>query len=360
VAEFLNILWLNHRDPKHPFAGGAEVRIQEIGKRLVQNGHSVKLVCERWPGSEKTEFLDGIEVLRIGNKYTIHLEVPFLVKSFDGDVVIDDMAHALPWESQFFTPKPVIGQVHHVHQGVLDFELNPIIAKTLTLSERAIKYYKSVIAVSLSTKQALINLGVNKNRVRVIPNGVDTNFYKPTTKSAIPTILWVGRVKRYKRVEHVLSAFNLIEKLLPEAQLFIVGNGDYLESVKSYAAKLGLKNVFFSGFVDEKKKASLMASSWVTVSSSFVEGWGMTMTESAACGTPAVAYDVPGLRDSVSNNETGLLVDDGNVRALAQNLLRILQDEQLRVRLGVNALERTKQFSWNKVAQEFGDFLASQ
>jgi glycosyltransferase involved in cell wall biosynthesis len=86
----------------------------------------------------------------------------------------------------------------------------------------------------------------------------------------------------------------------------------------------------------------------------------MTMTESAACGTPAVAYDVPGLRDSVSNNETGLLVDDGNVRALAQNLLRILQDEQLRVRLGVNALERTKQFSWNKVAQEFGDFLASQ
>ena len=357
MAEFLNILWLNHRDPKHPFAGGAEVRIQEIGKRLVQNGHSVKLVCERWSGSEKTEFLDGVEVSRIGNKYTIHLEVPFLVKGFDGDVVIDDMAHALPWESQFFTNKPVIGQVHHVHQDVLDFELNPIIAKTLTLSERTIKYYKSVIAVSESTKQALIDLGVCKKHVRVIPNGVDTDFYKPAAKSATPTILWVGRVKRYKRVEHVLSAFRFILKQLPDAQLIIVGNGDYLENIESYSAKLGLKNVFFPGFVDEKTKALLMASSWVIVSSSFVEGWGMTITESAACGTPAVAYDVPGLRDSVSNNETGLLVSDGNVTSLAQNLLRILQDEQLRETLGNNALKRTKRFSWNKIAKEFSDFL---
>jgi glycosyltransferase involved in cell wall biosynthesis len=357
VAKFLNILWLNHRDPKHPFAGGAEVRIQEIGKRLVQNGHSVKLVCERWSGSKKVEFLDGIEVIRIGNKYTVHLEVPFTVNRFNCNIIIDDMAHALPWGSQFFTHKSVIGQVHHVHQNVLDFELNPIVAKALTLSERAIKYYKSVIVVSESTKKALIDLGVCENRLKVIPNGVDTDFYKPSIKSAVPTILWVGRVKRYKRVEHVLLAFSIIEKQLPDAKLIIVGNGDYLENIKSLAAKLGLKNVFFPGFVVEKKKVLLMASSWVIVSSSFVEGWGMTITESAACATPAVAYDVAGLRDSISNNETGLLVSDGNFNALAQNLLRILQDEQLRVKLGNNALNRAKQFSWDKVTQEFSDFI---
>jgi glycosyltransferase involved in cell wall biosynthesis len=176
-------------------------------------------------------------------------------------------------------------------------------------------------------------------------------------KSPSPTILWVGRVKRYKRVDHVLLAFSLIEKQLPDAKLIIVGAGDYIENIKSFARKLCLKNVFFPGFVEEKQKAMLMASSWVIVSSSFVEGWGMTITESAACGTPAVAYDVAGLRDSISNNETGLLVSDGNVKALAQNLLRILQDEQLRVKLGNNALVRTKQYSWNKVAQEFSDFL---
>jgi glycosyltransferase involved in cell wall biosynthesis len=353
----LNILWLNHRDPKHPYAGGAEVRIHEIGKRLVQNGHSVKLICERWPGSPKIEFLDGIEVIRIGNKYTIHLVVPFLLNRFGCDVIIDDMAHALPWESHFFTRKSVIGQVHHVHQGVLDFELNPVLAKTLILGERTIKYYKAVIVVSESTKKALIDLGVSKNKVKVIPNGVDTDFYSSMPKSPSPTILWVGRVKCYKRVEHVLLAFSRIEKQLPDAKLIIVGDGDYLENIKDYAEKLKLKNVFFHGFVDEKEKAMLMASSWVIVSSSFVEGWGMTITEGAACGTPAVAYDVAGLRDSISNNETGLLVSDGDVDALAQNLLRLLQDENLRTKLGKNALNRTKQFSWDKVTQEFSDFL---
>lgn len=355
----MNILWLNHRDPKHPFAGGAEVRISEIGKRLVQNGHSVKLICERWHGSEKTEFLDGIEVIRVGNQYTIHLEVPFLINKFNCQVVIDDMAHALPWESHFFTQKSVIGQVHHVHQSVLDLELSPFLAKALTLSERAIKYYKAVIVVSESTKKALINLGVNGNRVCVIPNGVDTDFYQPIAKSPTPTILWVGRVKRYKRVNHVLLAFSIIEKQRPDAQLIIVGDGDYIDNAKSLAKKLCLKNVVFKGYVESKEKAMLMASSWVTVSSSFVEGWGMTITESAACGTPAVAYDVPGLRDSIRNNETGLLVKDGNVNALAQNLLWVLQDEKFREQLSRNALEWTKQLSWNKVAKDFSRFLES-
>lgn len=359
MVKFLNILWVNHRDPKNPFAGGAEVRIHEIGKRLVQNGHSVKLVCERWPGSKKTEFLDGIEVVRTGNKYSIHFQVPFLVRKFSGDVVIDDVAHAFPWISQFFTHKSVVGQVHHVHQNALAFELNPVVAKTVAISEKAIKYYKAVIVVSESTKQALINLGVQKDRMRVIPNGIDTDFYKPMAKSPSPTIIWVGRVKRYKRVDHVLLAFSIVEKQLPEAKLIIVGTGDYLENIKSLAKKLRLKNVFFSGFVDEKTKVMLMASAWVIVSSSVVEGWGMTITEGAACGTPAVAYDVAGLRDSISNNETGLLVSDGNIGALAQNLLRVLQDTQLRVNLCNNALKRTEQFSWDKIAKDFSDFLES-
>lgn len=354
----MNILWLNHRDPKHPLAGGAEVRIHEIGKRLVQNGHTVKLICERWSGSEKIEFLDGIEVIRIGNKYTIHLEAPLIINRFSNcSIIIDDIAHAFPWGSQFFTNKPVIGQIHHVHQNVLNFELHPALAKTLAFSERAIKYYKAVIVVSESTKKALINLGVSENRMRVIPNGIDTDFYKPMAKSSSPTILWVGRVKRYKRVDHVLLAFSLIEKLLPDAKLIIVGTGDYIETLKKLARKLKLKNIVFLGFVEEQEKVMLMASSWVIVSSSFVEGWGMTITEGAACGTPAVAYDVGGLRDSVSNNETGLLVSDGNINALAQNLLRVLQDTQLRIKLGNNALIRAKHFGWNKVAQDFSDFL---
>ena len=201
------------------------------------------------------------------------------------------------------------------------------------------------------------NLGVPGNKVKIITNGIDLTHYKPSAKACSPTISWVGRVKRYKRVDHVLLAFSLITKQIPNAKLIIIGNGDYLENIKKIAIKLHLSNVIFTGAVDEKKKVMLMSSSWVTVSSSLIEGWGLTITESAACGTPAVAYDVAGLRDSVRNNETGLLVSDGDVKALAQALLRVLQDEQLRITLSENALRWAMEFSWDKVAKEFISFL---
>ena len=351
-------MWINHRDPEHPDAGGSELRIREIGKRLVQNGHCVKLVCERWSGSKNIEFLDGIEVERVAGKYSIHLKVPFLLNNDDYDFVIDDIAHAIPWESHFFTNKCVIAQVHHVHQEVLKFELNPVLANMIAISERTIKYYNDIIAVSESTKNALIHdLGVSESKIKIITNGIDAAHYKPSAKASSPTILWVGRVKRYKRVDHVLLAFSLITKQISNAKLIIVGEGDYLENVKKMARNLHLSNVIFTGAVDEQKKVSLMASSWVIVSSSLLEGWGMTITESAACGTPAVSYDVAGLRDSIRSNETGLLVSDGDVRALAQALLRVLQDEQLRVTLSKNALRWAAEFSWDKVAKEFIAYL---
>ena len=357
----MNVLWINHRDPKHPLAGGAEVRIHEIGKRLVENNHSVKLVCERWPGLKKIDYLDGIEIERTANKYLIHMKVPILLNRHSYDVVIDDTAHAIPWESQFFTNKRVIAQVSHVHQKVLKFELSPILANMIAKSERSLKYYKDIIAVSCSTKNVLIQeLGVPKNRIKIIKNGVDTAHYKPSSKACMPTILWVGRIKRYKRIDHVLLAFALVTKQIPDAKLIIVGTGDYLETVKKIAANLHFSNVFFTGAIEEKEKVAMMASSWVTVSSSLTEGWGMTITESAACGTPAVAYDVAGLRDSIRNDVTGLLVSDGNVVALSQALIRVLQDEQLRTMLSCNALHcASKECSWDEVAKEFTDYLES-
>jgi glycosyltransferase involved in cell wall biosynthesis len=360
LASNLNIIWINHRDPKHPQAGGAEVRMHEVGKRLVQYGYSVKLICERWAGSAKVESLDGIEIVRVAGKRAIHLLTPFLLNRADGyDVIIDDIAHGVPWGSSFFTNRPVIGQVHHVHQEVLRLELNPFLGRLVALSERTIKYsYKTLIVVSESTKRALVeNFGIAGNRIKVIPSGVDMEFYRPTMKSSSPTVLWVGRLKRYKRVEHILSAFRSVKKRLPTAKLVIVGDGDHTEALKNMAKTLGLSDVVFAGKVSEEKKAVFMASSWVAVSSSFIEGWGMTITECAACGTPAVAYDVPGLRDAIRNNETGLLVDNGNIKALAQALTRVLEDEKLRMRLSKNALHYTSEFSWDKVAKEFISFL---
>jgi glycosyltransferase involved in cell wall biosynthesis len=352
----VRVLWFNHRDPLHPQAGGAEVRIHEIGRRLVKSGCSVKLVCEKWKGAQPSDVLDGIEIIRIAGKYGVHLSVPFLLSiSNRYDIVVDDVAHAVPWFSPLFTNKPVVGQIHHVHQEVLEFELNSSLARFVALAESSLRYfYKTLVVVSESTKHDLVTkFGIPQERIRVVPNGIDAGFYRPMRKSSEPALLWVGRVKKYKRVDHVLLAFQRVKEELPECRLFVVGDGDELEALCKFSRRLGLSDVMFTGRVNENEKLKFMASSWAIVSTSFVEGWGMTITEGSACGTPAVAYDVAGLKDSVRDGVTGSLAENGNIEDLAGKIVRILEDNGLRLRLSRNALEHAKRFSWDKTAKEF-------
>jgi len=353
----MRILWFNHRDPLHPEAGGAEVRIREIGKRLVKMGCDVKLFCERWGGSRTFEILDGIKVFRVAGRYSLHLLVPFILKSCGGfDIIVDDVAHAVPWFSPLFTRKPVIGQVHHVHESVLNLELPPYLARGVILLERGLKYiYNTFITVSESTKRELVKkFRIPEKKIFVIPNGVDLEVYRPVCrKFDAPSVIWVGRVKRYKRVDHVLMTFKIVKEKLPSARLIIVGSGDYLFYLRLLGKKLNLRDVIFTGRVSEAEKIRLMSGAWVIVSASVVEGWALTVTEAAACGTPCVAYNVPGLRDSVKNGETGLLAKNGNINDLADKIIKVLEDKTLRERLSRNALEYAKQFGWDRAAEDF-------
>jgi glycosyltransferase involved in cell wall biosynthesis len=352
----VRVLWFNHRDPLHPQAGGAEVRIHEIGKRLVRSGCSVRLVCEKWEGAQPSDVVDGIEIVRIAGKYGVHLSVPFLLNiSNRYDIVVDDVAHAVPWFSPLFTNKPVVGQIHHIHQEVLKFELSSSLARFVALAESSLRYfYKTLVVVSESTKHDLVTtFGIPQERIRVVPNGIDAGFYRPMRKSSEPALLWVGRVKKYKRIDHVLLAFQRVKKELPECRLFVVGDGDELEASCKLSRRLGLSDVVFTGRVSENEKLKLMASSWAIINASFTEGWGMTIIEGGACGTPAVAYDVAGLKDSVRDNETGLLAEAGNVGDLAEKIVTVLNDDTLRKELSQNALNHSRRFSWDKAATQF-------
>ena len=356
----MKITWINHRDPENPQAGGAEVRIHEICRRLVKSNCKVRLISERWNGSEETSVLDGIELIRIGGRFTEHILTPLLLKKYDDyDVVIDDMAHGIPWFSPIFTRKPVIGQIHQVQQDVFNIELSPYLARIASLSETSIRFfYRKLVTVSESTKFEIINrLGISSDNIEVIPNGVTIKLCKPISKSFRPTILCLGRIKNYKRIDHILSAFKLVNREIPLAQLLIAGDGDALPFLKKMSRENSLSNIYFLGKVSEDVKARLMGSSWVIVSTSQTEGWGMTMTESAACGSPAVAYDVPGLRESVKNGVTGLLAENGNIRDLAAKIIEVLKNENLREKLSMNALKFSKKFSWDKSAQKFLEVL---
>lgn len=353
----MRILWINHRDPKHPHAGGAEVRFREISKRLVNIGYEVTLLCEKVEGTASEETASGISIKRMGNKASIHLLALKYVARFGSkyDLIIDDIAHAIPWFSPLVTRTPVIAQIHHVHQEVLYIELPKYVACGVARLEKTLpKVYKNFIAVSKSTKEELVNrFNIIGKNIAVIPNGVDSAKYKPGPKDPDPTILWVGRIKRYKNLEDLLFAYKIIRHRIKNSQLIIIGSGDHEPKIRKFSNELELKNVRFLGKVSEKEKIRWMQKAWVIVSTSIIEGWGMTITEAAACGTPAVAYDVPGLRDSVVHLKTGILVESRNLKKLADAIILLLTDENLRARLSENACRHSRGLDWDLIARDF-------
>lgn len=357
----MRILWINHRDPRHPQAGGAEERLFQISRRLVKMGHEVTVISEAAEGLPREEVAEGVRFKRMGRRATIHLLAPLYVRRHgrEYDVIIDDVAHAVPWLSPLFTDTPVVAQVHHVHQDVVDIELPKPLAHLVKWAERWVRIYERLVAVSPSTKEELVQMGVAPEKIAVVPNGVDLEKYRPGPKSPIPTVLWVGRIKRYKNLEHLLLAFREVKREVRDARLVIIGTGDHEPEVKRFAKSLGTDGIEFLGRVTEEEKIKWMQSAWLIVSTSTKEGWGLTITEAAACATPAVAYNVPGLRDSVIHGETGLLVKPGDVKALAQAITLLLADSQMREKLGENAYRLAQLYSWDKTARDFSIVISS-
>ena len=353
----MRILWINHRDPKHPHAGGAEVRLYEIGRRLAAMGHSVTLLSEKVRGLPREEQLDGIRIKRLGGKTTLHLKAPLYVKKHGHkyDAIIDDIAHAVPWYSPRFTKTPVLAQVHHVHQDVLYEELPKPLAWAIAQAEKTIaKTYNHIIAVSHSTKQELTEkLGIPPHKITIIPNGIDTNKYKPGPKHPRPTIVWVGRIKKYKNLHHLLKAYQQVKQQIPDAQLIIIGTGDQEPHMKQLAKKLQLKDTHFLGKVPEQEKIKWMQKAWLIVSTSTKEGWGMTILEAASCKTPAIAYNVPGLRDAVKHNKTGILINPGNIIDLANNLILLIKDNTLRKKLAHSSFLYANKLNWSSIVNVF-------
>ena len=208
------------------------------------------------------------------------------------------------------------------------------------LEKRWLKNYVDIptITVSNSTKEDLENLGFKK-----IVKPVD----KIPEKAEKPTIIFVGRMKKAKKPQDVIKAFEIVKKEIKDVQLWMVGDGYLRKRLESKA-----KDVKFFGYVDKKTKDELVKKAWVIAVPGVREGWGQVVTDANALGTPAVGYNIPGLRDSIKHGYNGLLVDD-NPKALADGMVKILSDDKLREKLSRNAIEWAKQFNWDKSAEEF-------
>jgi glycosyltransferase involved in cell wall biosynthesis len=197
--------------------------------------------------------------------------------------------------------------------------------------------------------------------IAVVPNGVDLEDLAPApagNRYPEPTLLYLGRLKKYKRVDLIFRAVAMLRDRGSPVRLLVAGRGDQEASLKKLRNSLALgEAVEFLGYVPEEGKVELLQRSWIHVLTSPKEGWGISILEAAACGTPTVASDSPGLRDAVQNGETGSLVPHGDIRALATALGRLLGNREVREAMGRRARAFSEGFTWKASARKMEAFL---
>jgi glycosyltransferase involved in cell wall biosynthesis len=300
-------------------------------------------------------------VHRTGGRHTFSLAAPLYfrrhMRDADFDLVIEDL-NKVPLFAPQWVDRPVVLLVHHLFGRTAFEEASLPVATATWLLERPLaRMYRDlpVEAVSHSTADDLVARGLERDRITVIPNGVDLELYRPDPAVARfdePTVLYLGRLKRYKRVDLVVRALHRLRENGVAARLVIAGTGDDAPRLRALIAELGIQDmVEMAGFVSEERKIELFRRAWVHAFTSPKEGWGISNLEAAACGTATVASDSPGLRESVLHERTGYLVPHGDVEGVAARLGDILGDPALRDRLGRQAREFAEGYSWEAAAE---------
>lgn len=353
----MRLLVINWLDRENPQSGGAETHLHEIYGRLARRGHDVTLLCSGWDGCAAETMLDGMHVRRVGGRWNFALHVMKAYRALHRtkpfDLVIEDI-NKLPLFTPLWVREPVDVVVPHLFGWTAFREAGWAVAGTVVAAERAIPLvYRrcEFTAISESTRSDLLARGVPVERTQVVYCGIDSQAFTPAAEARSPTpvITYVGRLRRYKGVELILQAVAAMQDR--RVTLEIAGTGDDRPRLEALATSLDLdRRVRFLGFVSEEAKAALLRRAWIVSLTSPKEGWGITNLEAAACGTPVVASDSPGLRESVLDGRTGFLVKHGDVSALAGAFDRITADPALVTRLGAAGRAFAESFTWESAA----------
>jgi glycosyltransferase involved in cell wall biosynthesis len=355
----LKILLVNWQDRENPQAGGAEIHLHEVFGRVASLGHEVTLLCGGWPGCPPRARVDGIDVHRVGTRHTF----PFLARRHAGraldlgryDVLVEDI-NKVPLYTRRWGVRRTVGLVPHLFGGTVFQEAPLPLATAVWLAERPLPLaYRGLPfqAISESTADDLAARGVPRGLIRVIYCGIDASSFTPAPERRSPTPLfaYLGRLKRYKGVELVIRAFARVRD--PAARLAIAGTGDHRPELERLVDSLALsERVAFLGFIGEAEKLVLLRRAWALAFASPKEGWGITNLEAAACSTPVIASNSPGLRESVRDGETGFLVPHGDVAAMAARFEQLAASPPLVATLGAQARRFAETFTWERAARE--------
>lgn len=358
----LHILAVNWRDIRNPEAGGAEVHLHEILTRCVARGHEVTLVATRFPGGPAQEVVDGIHVVRAGSWWNANFVLARvagrLLRAHRFDLVVEDI-NKIPFFMPLRTRVPVVAVIPHLFGTTVFRETNPLFAAYVLMWEAFIPWaYRRArfVAISPSTRDDLARRGIATDRIDVVLCGLDHTRYRllpGLARANAPTVVHLGRLRRYKAVDVVLKAFVRVRREVKGARLVVVGDGPELPALKRLAHRLELDDaVTFTGRAGGAEVVALLNAAHACINASPKEGWGLTVVEANACGVPVVGSDRPGLRDSIQDGTTGFLVPYGDVAAFADKTVALLTDRALWTRMSDAALAWAQSLTWEKTAEE--------
>lgn len=366
----MKILWFTWKDKANPLAGGAETVNEELAARLAADGHEVIFLVGGFNGCQKEEIRRGFKIIRLGNRLSVYWQAyKYYKKNLRGwaDLVIDEV-NTIPFFCKFYVKEKNIILSYQLCREIwfyqISFPIN-IIGYLLEPLYLWLLRKSYVLTESESTKVDLQRYGFQSDKIFVFRVGLNVSPISEEElnnqkKEAVPTILYVGSIRSMKRPDHLLKSFNILKKEISDAKLFIIGSGNtkYAQNFFKEAANSQYQDdITCFGRVDDQQKLEIMRRAHLIGVTSVKEGWGLIITEANSQGTPAVAYDIDGLRDACKNNSIGLLTEKNNPQELAQKIIQLLQDKNLYDKLRVNAWEDSLGYNYDNSYKIFINYL---
>ena len=353
------------RDLEHPEAGGSEVHAARIAERWAAAGIDVTLTASRAEGAPRSSTMNGYRITRPAGRYLVFpaaAATGIARRRALADAVVE-VWNGMPFFSPVWSRRPRMTFLHHVHGGMWDLVMpGPLAALGKALEARlAPRFYRheQVVTLSESSRQAILKkLRLDPARVTVVPPGVDERFQPGRHVDADPLVVAVGRLVPYKRFDLLIDVLVRVHERHPTMTAVIAGDGSERPALQEQIASRGASGwISLPGHLDDESLIALYQRAWVLASSSAYEGWGLTISEAAACGTPAVASPIVGHSDAVQDGYTGYLAEPGE--AMVDAIGALIDNDLLRRRMRLGAITNAARLSWDRAALESMRVLAS-
>lgn len=364
-AGLRRVSMLAWRDLDDPEAGGSEVHASTVAKLWGEAGIEVTMRTSFAAGHAQVSWRDGYRVIRKAGRYMVFPRAAFSEMmgwhgARDGLV---EIWNGMPWFSPVWATGPRVCFLHHHHAEMWDMTLPPRLARAGRLLESHVAppFYRrtSIVTLSESSKRELVDeMGFKAKRITVVPPGIDARFSPGGEKSSTPLVVAAGRLVPVKRYDDLIDVLVAVKERHPRLEAVIVGEGYERDALEARRHEAGAESwIRMPGRIGDDELVDLYRRAWVVAGAAAREGWGMTLTEAAACGTPAVATRIAGHLDAVVPDRSGLLVDtrDEFVGALDA----VLRDDDRRARLAAGALDHATGFTWEATALGTLDVLAA-